>query len=54
MEFDIVEIVSGLNSKFVTLGSPITMLVPNLNMNPSEYNQFKNVPRPGHADFTYL
>ncbi len=29
-------------------------IVKNLNIKKEDYDQFKNVPRPGHADFTYL
>ena len=29
-------------------------MVKNENVKKSDYDVFKNVPRPGHADFTYL
>ncbi|CAD8078196.1 unnamed protein product [Paramecium sonneborni] len=46
-------IVSGLNTQNITLGSPIMIMVYNEDMRPQDYKQFDQIPRPGHADFTY-
>jgi chorismate synthase len=29
------------------------MMVPNLNVRPGDYKEMSQVPRPGHADYTY-
>jgi len=52
-EQDIVEIYSGIQDN-ITLGTPISLIVKNLDIKPSDYKSFSNVPRPGHADLTYL
>lgn len=52
-EPDTIEIYSGVEDG-VTLGIPIFMMVKNIDMKPGDYKSFSNVPRPGHADFTYL
>ena len=49
-EPDIPEIQSGIY-KDKTTGSPITILFKNKTQRSSDYN-FKEIPRPGHADFT--
>ncbi len=51
-EGDQVEILSGLENG-LTLGTPITLLVRNLNQKPSDYRKMANTPRPSHADYTY-
>lgn len=52
-EKDSVVILSGVeNGK--TLGTPIALMVENRDQRPVDYNEMKNVPRPSHADFTYL
>jgi chorismate synthase len=28
--------------------------VPNEDIKKADYNELKNIPRPGHADWTYL
>ena len=51
-EVDKVIILSGCeNGK--TLGTPIGLMVNNLDQKPSDYKEISNVPRPSHADFTY-
>ena len=51
-EVDKVIILSGCeNGK--TLGTPIGLMVNNLDQKPNDYKEMSNVPRPSHADFTY-
>jgi len=50
-ETDLPEILSGVYNGFTT-GSPITILTHNRDRISSDYNEFINIPRPGHADFT--
>ena len=50
-EADRVEILSGVFEGH-TLGSPIAMLVGNTDARPSAYEDFKDVYRPSHADYT--
>lgn len=52
-EADEVRIVSGVDNG-VTLGTPICMIVENTNQRPGDYKEMSPVPRPSHADFTYL
>ena len=49
-EDDKPQIISGIYNDFST-GAPITILFKNANTRSSDYN-FKNHPRPGHADLT--
>ena len=52
-EADQVTILSGVeNGK--TLGTPIGLMVNNRDQRPGDYKEMSNVPRPSHADFTYL
>jgi chorismate synthase len=52
-ESDTVSILSGVeNGK--TLGTPIGLMVPNKDQRPGDYNTFRTIPRPSHADYTYL
>lgn len=51
-EADIVKIISG-TEKGVTLGTPICLLVHNLDFRPNDYEEMSSIPRPGHADYTY-
>lgn len=51
-ESDDFEIVSGVFCGKTT-GSPITVLVKNQDANSSNYDDLKDVYRPGHADYTY-
>jgi len=49
-EPDLPEILSGVFDG-VTTGAPITLMTKNSNKISSDYDEFKNIPRPGHADF---
>jgi len=51
IEKDVVEILSGTFEGYTT-GAPICMLVWNKEAAPSAYDVIKNLPRPGHADYT--
>lgn len=37
-----------------TLGTPIGLFVPNEDMRPGDYSDMRAIPRPSHADFTYM
>jgi len=51
-EADTVKILSGFyNGK--SLGSPIAIVIPNLDAKPADYEALKDVYRPGHADWLY-
>jgi chorismate synthase len=49
-EPDLPEILSGVFDG-VTTGAPVTMITRNSDKISSDYDEFKNIPRPGHADF---
>jgi chorismate synthase len=49
-EPDLPEILSGVFND-VTTGAPLTLLTRNSDKISSDYDEFKEVPRPGHADF---
>ena len=49
-EDDIPRIVSGVYKGFTT-GAPITILFENNDVQSENYEQFRDIPRPGHADF---
>ncbi len=51
-ERDEVEILSGV-FEGVTLGTPIAMLIRNVDVDSKPYEELKTVFRPGHADYTY-
>jgi len=51
-ENDTPEILSGL-FEGKTLGSPISIIVFNKNQNSGDYDDLKDIYRPGHADFTW-
>jgi chorismate synthase len=51
-EADRVEILSGM-FEGKTLGTPIAMLVRNEDARSSSYEDFKDIYRPSHADYTY-
>jgi chorismate synthase len=52
-ETDRVQVLSGLSADGVTLGTPISMLVPNKDARPSAYAELAELYRPSHADYTY-
>ncbi|RLG11427.1 chorismate synthase [Candidatus Pacearchaeota archaeon] len=52
-EKDQVQILSGV-FEGVTLGTPIALLIYNVDVKSSAYEKLKNVFRPGHGDFTYF
>jgi len=52
-EQDQVTILSG-TEKGLTLGSPIALKVDNLDQRPSDYGDMETIPRPSHADYTYM
>lgn len=51
-EKDTAVIMSGVQNG-ITLGTPICINIANADVKPSDYSQFREFPRPGHADFTY-
>jgi chorismate synthase len=52
-EADTVTILSGTENG-VTLGTPIGLSVNNRDQRPGDYGEMAFVPRPSHADYTYL
>lgn len=52
-EKDQVQILSGTENG-LTLGSPIALRVNNLDQRPGDYGDMNTIPRPSHADYTYL
>jgi chorismate synthase len=51
-EADKVEILSGV-FEGLTTGAPIALLIQNSNQRTRDYEDIKDIFRPGHADFTY-
>jgi chorismate synthase len=51
-EEDVVEILSGIFEGRTT-GTPIALIIRNRDVDSAAYDEFKNVFRPGHGDFTY-
>lgn len=51
MEDDMPEIVSGVCDGCTT-GAPLTVIFRNNNTRSGDYSSFRELPRPGHADFT--
>lgn len=51
-ETDMPEIVSGLNEWGRTCGAPLTFLIKNADHHSKDYSNLRDVPRPGHADYT--
>ena len=52
-EKDQVSILSGTEHG-ITLGSPIGLKVNNLDQRPGDYGDMETIPRPSHADYTYM
>jgi len=50
VEADLPEIISGIFNGYTT-GAPITLITSNANKISSDYSGFRDIPRPGHADF---
>lgn len=50
-EEDRPEFLSGVLNSFTT-GAPIAAIIRNTNTRSGDYNNLKNCPRPGHADYT--
>ncbi len=51
-ESDTVRILSGVFDG-ATLGTPISLLIPNEDMRPGDYREMREKYRPSHADYTY-
>jgi len=51
-EEDIVEILSGV-FEGMTTGTPIALLIRNVDARSKDYSKIKDMFRPGHADYTY-
>ncbi len=51
VEKDTAKILSGVFKGFTT-GAPIALMVENKETKPSDYEAIKDLPRPGHADYT--
>ncbi|MBN1671641.1 MAG: chorismate synthase [Kiritimatiellae bacterium] len=51
-EEDRVVLLSGVEDG-LTLGGPIALMIENRDQRPGDYRDWRNVPRPSHADFTY-
>jgi chorismate synthase len=51
-ESDTVKILSGV-FEGQTLGTPISLLIPNEDMRPGDYREIRDKYRPSHADYTY-
>ena len=49
-EDDIPEFISGIKDG-VTCGTPVTAVIRNKDVRSQDYEDMKNVPRPGHADY---
>lgn len=50
-EADVPEFLSGVHERF-TNGAPICAIIRNTNTRSQDYDQLKDIPRPGHADYT--
>uniref|UniRef100_A0A1B6BW69 chorismate synthase n=1 Tax=Clastoptera arizonana TaxID=38151 RepID=A0A1B6BW69_9HEMI len=51
-EKDKIKILSGIFNKKTT-GTPIAIIIKNKDKKSNDYNNIKNIFRPGHADYTY-
>ncbi len=49
-ESDIPEFIAGLNEN-TTCGAPLVAIIRNKDTNSKDYNNIKDIPRPGHADY---
>ncbi|MDR0897758.1 MAG: chorismate synthase [Oscillospiraceae bacterium] len=50
-EADLPEILSGFNERGETCGAPLAMRIVNADPRSADYEQLRDVPRPGHADY---
>jgi len=50
-EAEKVEILSGITEGYTT-GAPVCLLIWNTDIDSTEYERIKSLPRPGHADYT--
>ena len=53
-EDDLPQFLGGLIDGNLTCGTPLAAIIANTNTRSSDYNGLRRVPRPGHADFTWL
>ncbi|MDO4866742.1 MAG: chorismate synthase [Clostridia bacterium] len=51
-EADIPRIISGLNDRGETCGAPLCAVIENGDARSRDYDSLRDVPRPGHADYT--
>lgn len=51
-EADEPKIISGLNEWGQTCGSPLCMVIENTDHRSRDYSKLRDLPRPGHADYT--
>ena len=51
-EADVPEFLSGLNADGVTCGAPLCAIIRNTDTRSQDYDKLRDVPRPGHADYT--
>lgn len=51
-EADCPTIISGLNDRGETCGAPLCITIPNTDARSQDYDALRDVPRPGHADYT--
>ena len=50
-ETDTPDILSGVFNG-ITTGAPLMLMTRNSDRRPGDYDKFRNIPRPGHADYT--
>lgn len=51
-ETDLPEVLSGFNELGETCGAPLAIRIANGDTHSGDYSQFRDIPRPGHADFS--